>query len=44
MKPIGEELGREREHCLEIFKIQVDDIILPWVVDGVPMHWWLPIS
>ena len=29
---------REREHFLEIFKIQVDDIILPWVADGVPMY------
>ena len=28
---------REREHFLEIFKIQVEDIILPWVADGVPM-------
>ena len=28
---------REREHFLEIFKIQVDDIILPWIADGVPM-------
>ena len=25
---------RESEHFLEIFKIQVDDIILPWVADG----------
>ena len=30
---------KEREHNLEIFKIQVDDIILPWVGDGVPMYW-----
>ena len=29
---------------LEIFKIQVDDIILPWVADGVPMYWWVPMS
>ena len=29
---------------LEIFKIQVDDIILPWVTDGVPMYWWVPMS
>ena len=28
---------REREHLLEIFKIQVDDIILPCVAEGVPM-------
>jgi len=27
---------RERGHFLEIFIIQVDDIILPWVADGVP--------
>ena len=38
------ELSRGREHFLEIFKVQVDDIILPWVVDGVPMYWWVPIS
>ena len=35
---------REREHFLEMFKIQVDDIILPWVADGVPLYWWVPIS
>ena len=29
-------IPREREHFLEIFKIQVDDIILPWVADWVP--------
>ena len=28
---------REREHFFELFKIQVDDIILPWIADGVPM-------
>ena len=28
---------REREHFLEIFKIQVDDIIISWVADVVPM-------
>ena len=33
----------EREHFLEIFKIQVDYIILPWVADGVPVYWWVPI-
>ena len=27
----------ERENLLEIFKLQVDDNILPWVADGVPM-------
>ena len=27
---------REREHFLELFKIQVDNI-LPWVADGVPI-------
>ena len=31
-------------HFLEIFKIQVDDIILSWVADGVPIYWWVPIS
>ena len=36
-------IPREREHLLEIFKIQVDDIILPWVADGVPMYWWVPM-
>ena len=35
---------REREHFLEILKIQVDDIILPWVAEGVPMYWWVPMS
>ena len=29
---------------LEIFKIQVDDIVLPWVANGVPMYWWVPMS
>ena len=29
---------REREHFLEIFKRHVDDIILPWLADGVPMY------
>ena len=37
--------SRERENFLEIFKIQVDDIILPWVIaEGVPMYWWVPMS
>ena len=35
---------REREHFLEIFKKKEDDIILPWVADGVSMYWWVPIS
>ena len=35
-------LTRERKHFLEIFKIQVDDIILPLVADRVPMYWWVP--
>ena len=35
---------REREHFLEIFKIQVDDIILPGVADGVTMHWCVTMS
>ena len=43
MKPIGEKLGREREHFLEILKIHVDDIIQPLVADGVPMYWWVPL-
>ena len=30
-------LIRDRE--LEILKLQVDNIILPWVADGVPMYW-----
>ena len=29
---------------LEIVKRQVDDIILPWVADGVPMYCWVPMS
>ena len=28
---------------LELFKIQVDGIILPWVAYGVPMNWWVPM-
>ena len=32
------------DNDLEIFKIQVDDNILPWVADGVPMYWWVPMS
>ena len=24
-------------------QIQVDDIILPWVADGVPPYWWVPM-
>ena len=36
--------ARERENFLEIFKIQVDDTILPWVENGVPMYWWVPMS
>ena len=35
---------REREQFLEIFKKQEDDIILPWVADGVPMYCWVPMS
>ena len=35
---------RERENFLEVFKIQVDDIILPWVADGISMYWWIPMS
>ena len=36
---------REKEHFLEIFKIQIDDdIIQPWVADGVPMDWWVSMS
>ena len=34
---------REREHFLEILKIKVDGIIMPWVADGVPMYWWVPM-
>ena len=29
--------SRERKHFLEILKIQVDNTILPWVADGVPI-------
>ena len=35
---------KEREHFLEILKMQVDDIILPWVADWVPMYWGVPMS
>ena len=44
MEWIGVLLIREREHFLEIIKIQVDDIILPWVADGVTMYWRVPMS
>ena len=37
-------LSREREYFLEILKRHVDDIILPWVADGVTMYWWVPMS
>ena len=30
---------KTKDKDFEIFKIQVDDIILPWVADGVPMYW-----
>ena len=32
-------ISREREYFLEIFKIQVDNIILRWVADRVPIYW-----
>ena len=31
-----------KDKDLEIFKILVDDNILPWVADGVPMSYALP--
>ena len=31
--------SKTKDKDLEIFKIQVDNIILPWVTDGVPMYW-----
>ena len=34
----------ERENLSEIFKLQVDDNILPWVADGFPIYWWVPMS
>ena len=37
-------LGREREHILEIFEIQVDELILPKVADAVPIYSWVPMS
>ena len=36
--------AKTKDKDLEIFKIQVYDIILPWVADGVPMYWWVPMS
>ena len=36
--------AKSKDKALEIFKIQVDDIILPWVADGVRMYWSVPIS
>ena len=35
--------GREWKPFLEIFKIQVDDIILPWETYGFSMYWWVPM-
>jgi hypothetical protein len=35
---------RERENFLEIFKILVDEIILPYVADGFPSICWVPMS
>ena len=29
--------AKTKDNDFEIFKIQVDDIILPWVADGAPM-------
>ena len=37
-------ISKTKDNDLEIFKIQVDDIILPWVTDRVPMYWWVPMS
>ena len=42
--PLDLFIPKTKDKNLEIFKIQVDDIILPWVADGVPMYWWVPIS
>ena len=50
--PIGIKFSRknyegsfqEKGTLFRKFKIQVDDIILPWVADGVPMNWWVTIS
>ena len=36
--------GRGREHLLEIFKIQVDVIILPEVADRFLSIGWVPMS
>ena len=36
-------LPKTKDKDLEIFKIQLDDIILPWVADGVTMYWWVPM-
>ena len=41
---LGARNVEETEHLLKIFKIQVDDIILPWVADGFSMYWWVPMS
>ena len=35
---------KTKDKDLEIFKIQVDDHFLPWVADGVPMNWSVPMS
>ena len=36
--------SKTKDKDLEIFKIQVDDIILPWIADGVPIYWWVSMS
>ena len=36
--------AKTKDNDLEIFKVQEDDIILPWVADRVPMYWWVLIS
>ncbi len=33
--------AKTKDKVLEIFKIQVDNITLPWVADGVPMYYVL---
>ena len=36
--------SKTKDKDLELFKIQVDDIILPWLADGVSIYWWVPMS
>ena len=36
-------MSKLKDKDSEIFKIQVDEIIPPWVADRVPIYWWVPM-